>query len=168
MATLEKQDFENGIALAEGKVPEGDGRSYAEILEDWLYNVIVFEPEYDSEYEGCFVHQDRWLAPEAEEVLEWLEWSQDSSEFRLAKYEKDGKLSIAEQKAFKDYVIESCVDNGDYPGVFLGVLSHKKQCLYVYTTRSGYSFEGIEIDILGLFKSKEEAEKALFADGELH
>ena len=86
----------------------------------------------------------------------------------MAKFERDGKLSVAEREAFKSHVIEDAVGNGDYPGVFVGALQYGKKQLFVYTTRQGHSFEGIEIDILGLFENQEEALLKLFQNGELH
>ena len=163
-----KKDFEYGHRLASGLLPEGEHRSLQELISEWLYDGIYFDFEGDSEYLGCFIENETWEAPDQDLVLEWLESQNENPEFRMAKFERDGKLSVAEREAFKSHVIEDAVGNGDYPSVFVGALQYGKKQLFVYTTRHGHSFEGIEIDILGLFENQEQALLKLFQNGELH
>ena len=164
---IDKKDFQKGLALASGQTSLNEQHSLQSRVSGWL-NDINFDLESDTDFIGCFIEDCEWQNPDESDVLEWLECQTENPEFRMEKYEFDGKLSIAERKAFKESYIENAVSNGDYPGVYVGTLQHENEKLLVYSTRRGHSFEGIEVEVLGLFSNKEEAEAALFKDGELH
>jgi len=111
---------------------------------------------------GFFVHKNKWENPDKSDVIEFLECSMEEPEFRLLKFNFDGKLSNNETEKFKEWVIEQYTDPEIAAGVYTGKIECNNKKIVIFTSRQGSSFEGVYTEVLGIFRSTDEGKKFMF------
>lgn len=133
-----------------------------------LIDKINFELDYDCDiFFGKYFPDHLWMNPEKEVVYHFFEETKDDLEERISQYESSPSLSESELEEFKEHWRTEISTNGDIPGTVIGFITHEKERLVVFTERVGYSFEGIEIDLVGIFESEEKGVQTLYPEGEM-
>ena len=88
-------------------------------------------------------------------------------EFRLLKFNFDGKLSERETELFKTWILNHYSEPENAEGIFVGTFTFNDESLVVFTSRRGSSWEGVSAEVLGVYKSFDEGVRFLFeGDGE--
>ena len=138
-------------------------RDQKKILEE-----IGFEIESDCDnYIGKYFPDEEWKNPDPDHVYEFFERSLSDYEPRYQKFLKSPILSLDELERFKNWRKTEYEENEWYPGIFIGTVKFNKLELIVFSSRRGSGWEGLEIDLLGIFENREEGESVLFSEGEI-
>ena len=133
-----------------------------------IINQINFELDHDCDiFFGKYFPDHLWMNPDREVVFHFFEETKDDPEERISQYESNPVLSESELEEFKEHWRTEIGTNGDIPGTVIGFITHENERLVVFTERVGYSFEGIEIDLVGIFESEEQGVTVLYPEGEM-
>jgi len=76
-------------------------------------------------------------------------------------------LSLDELESFKSWRKTEYEQNEWFPGIFIGTVKFDDLEVIVFSSRRGSGWEGLEIDLLGIFETREEGESVLFSEGEI-
>ena len=129
----------------------------------WVYSLDVDLLDDDVfGYSGVYVSSHYWEDPDDSDVQDFLECHLDDPEFRLLKFDFDGKLSEKETELFKTWIVEHYSDPETSEGVYTGTFTFDDESLVVFTSRRGGSWEGVSTDVLGVFRSFDEGVKFMF------
>ena len=115
-------------------------------------------------FAGIFVHRDCWEKPDDSDVQDFLECQLEDPEFRLLKFNFDGKLSQKENELFKNWIVEHYSDPEYSEGIYVATFTHDKEKLEVVTSRRGHSWEGVQTEILGIFQDFDEGKSFMFEE----
>ena len=136
--------------------------------QEQIIDDIGFDLESDCDnYIGKYFPDDEWKKPDSDRVYEFFERSLSDYEPRYQKFLKSPILSLDELESFKGFRKTEYEENEWYPGIFIGTVKFNKLELIVFSSRRGSGWEGLEIDLLGIFETREEGESVLFSDGEI-
>lgn len=118
-------------------------------------------------YIGKYFPDNEWKNPDPDRVYEFFERTLLDYEPRYQKFLKSPMLSLDELESFKDLRKTDYEENEWYPGIFIGTVKFNQSELIVFSSRRGSGWEGLEIDLLGIFETREDGESVLFVDGEI-
>ena len=114
------------------------------------------------QYSGVYVSRDTWENPDDSDVQDFLECHLEDPEFRLLKFNFDGKLSEKETELFKTWIVNHYSESENSEGIYTGTFNYNDESLVVFTSRRGSSWEGVSTDVLGVFRSFDEGVKFMF------
>ena len=157
---VSKEDFDR-VKSVLGKVSSYPNQE--QIIDD-----IGFDLGSDCDnYIGKYFPDEEWKKPDPDRVYEFFERLLSDYEPRYQKFLKSPILSLDELERFKDFMKTEYEENEWYPGILIGTVQFNKSELIVFSSRRGSGWEGLEIDLLGIFETREEGESVLFSDGEI-
>ena len=157
---ISKEDFER-IKRILGEVSKVQNQE--QVLEE-----IGFEIESDCDnYIGKYFPDEEWKTPDPDIVYEFFELTLSDYEPRYQKFLKSPMLSLDELESFKSWRKTEYEENEWFPGIFIGTVKFDDSEVIVFSSRRGSGWEGLEIDLLGVFDSQIKGETTLFSDGEI-
>ena len=162
---IKREQFEVGKTLLSKSDGGWVNRGGISEQVQWVDNLNIDLLDDDIfHYSGVFVHKDCWENPEDTDIEEFLEIYLEDPEFRLLKFNFDGKLSKKETELFKTWIIDHHTDPEYAEGIYVGTFTHGDEQLVVVTSRRGHSWEGVETEVLGIFETFDEGKKFMFED----
>ena len=135
----------------------------------WLESVGF---EFDSdvgEYFGVFISTDDIAFEVRDEVHIYV--LQDDGfidDARVAELENGAKANEDEIDRYVSLRIKEMRDGEAHPWIFWGSLDCGEDKLFVLADKVGYSFEGVDTNFIGIFRSLDEAAETAFGDGTLY
>ena len=118
-------------------------------------------------YSGVFVSKDTWENPCDSDVRDFLECQLHDPEFRLLKFDFDGKLSEKETELFRTWIVDHYCEPDYSEGIYTGNFTFNDETLVVFTSRRGSSWEGVRTEVLGVFRDFDEGVEFMFDDNGL-
>ena len=128
-------------------------------------DTIGFEIESDApHYWGFSIPKNRYEEPELDELEEVLDIVGEFGEDRYERLLEDTRLTPSELKSYQQNLVVNVAQDGDHGGYFYGQISFKEATLFVIVERRGYAFSGLDLDLMGMFKTLDAASEQLFPD----
>lgn len=157
--------FQQGLAVLSENYDGWINRGGISDQVEWVekLDVDLLDDDHFS-FTGFFVHKDNWENPCESDISEFLECLIDEPEFRLLKFNFDKKLSKKETELFKEWIIEHYTDPEYAEGIYTGEIECDDKKIVIFTSRRGSSFEGVDTEVLGVFRSIDEGKKFMFED----
>lgn len=165
---ISKKLFEEGETCLSSTQKIKINRGGTKKQNDWIFKInLDLEDDNEFSYQNTFLPKYLWEKPNPDEVLEFLECYVENPQFRLDKFNFDGKLSIQETIDFKNFIIEKYTDPETADeSIYTATVKFKKKELIILSSRRGSSFEVIRCELLGIFRTYEEGKEFLFNDEE--
>ena len=157
---INSKQFEEGLAVCS---------SSSQRQLQWLES-IGFELDAEiTNYFGVFISDDDIAFEVGDDVhIYVLQDDEFIDDARVAELESGISPTDDEIKHYVQLRIDEMREGEAHPWIFWGSLECGDENLYVLASKVGYSFEGIDVDLIGIFKSLDEAIETAFIGGTLY
>ena len=113
---------------------------------------------------GFSIPKNTYEEPELDELEQAIDPVGEFGEDRYERILDGARLTPKELKLYQENLVAHVAQDGDHGGYFYGQISCKEATLFVIVERRGYAFFGLDLDLMGMFKTLEAASEQLFPD----
>ena len=156
---IKREQFAKGLALC-------SSNTKSQIA--WLESIGFDFNDELNDYFGMFIsNEDINLEIEDQTHIHVLQDHDVIDDARVSELEDGAPPTIKEIKCFVQLQLDWMSGSETAPWIIWGLLKCGEDRLYVMAYKIGPTFDSLDSDFIGIFKSLDEASKTAFADGTL-